>query len=164
MSYISRLQSIIQDKLALRTIFNATPALAGGVVVSSSSGNFSNSSGSLVSVTNLSVTITTTGRPVMILLQDDGSGNASSIGASTSSQQTAAMSIEVLRGASLVSLQLISQTSPNSGLNGVQIPSSSFRVLDPVAAGTYTYSIKVQSLTSSMTALVAYCKLVAYEI
>jgi hypothetical protein len=55
-----------------------------GEQVSASSGSFTTNSGSLVDVTNVTVTITTTGRPVVLSLQPDDSGSAGAlIGAGT---------------------------------------------------------------------------------
>lgn len=68
--------NITQALLAPKPNGGATAGV-GSVAISSSSGAYTSSSTSLVDVTNLSVTLTTTGRPVVMFLnQIAGSGNS----------------------------------------------------------------------------------------
>lgn len=118
---------------------------------SNSCGAYTNSSGVLTAVTNLSVGITTSGKVVRIQLQPDGSGNSSSI--SITSGQTGNMYV-YRDGAEIANFEL-SPISPD----GMRIPVSSISFTEAPAAGTYTYDIRV--VTSSIS--ISYCRLVVSE-
>jgi hypothetical protein len=128
-----------------------------GQQVSSSSGNFSVSgSTSYTDVTNLSVTLTTTGRPVMLVLVPDAAGGTSStIGNAGSSY---AGYIKFLRDATSLGELTYQQATYNSGQTPV--------IVDVPSAGTYTY--KVQAKTNSALGGnfmgVRYMILVAFEL
>jgi hypothetical protein len=126
------------------------PLLAAvGQQISSSSGAFSTSSVSPVNVTNLSVSITTTGRPVMLIIQP-----FLATGSSGMSGATQACGMSILRAGSPV-------TSWEIQASTASIPSVSF--LDTPGAGTYTYQVQGQ-VTSGGTLSVETCVLVAYEL
>jgi len=118
-----------------------------GQQISASSGAYSLPIGGYVTVTNLSVTITTSGRPVHLFLQSDGGGSSSFVNASSGG-----FAQFVRGGTSLGSMNI-----PTS-----QGPPSAFMILDTPAAGTYTYSFQASIVNGS--GAVAYCKLVAYEL
>jgi len=126
-----------------------------GQQVSSSSGSFSSSSTSFVNVTNLSISITTTGRPVVLAMVSDGSGNACSV---TTAGQVF-VSIRLLRGATEVSrLAVGTVAGGNQELYGPGI-----LAIDAPSANTYTYS--VQALSSNGVAFgISRYVLVAYEL
>lgn len=119
--------------------------VAVGQQISSTCGFFAPTT-SFTDVTNLSVTITTTGRPVMVILQSDGSASLSFLQASGGGT----LDLALFRGASQ-----ISDWHFGSAVNCPTL------YLDPVAAGTYTY--KVQAKASSGGA-VDQMVLVAYEL
>lgn len=121
-----------------------------GQQVSDSSGAFADNSGFVVDVTNLSVTITTTGRPVMIFMQSDGSGNASEL------YCVSVGYLKLLRGSTEVARQTVANPA-NPSAHGHPI-----MILDTPPAGTYTY--KVQGYTPYYSITVKYFKLVAYEL
>jgi hypothetical protein len=145
-------------KIAALAVTNAKLA-AVNYGISSSSGNFitTSSAASGVVITNLSVAITTSGRPVEI----------SMIAASTASGT-------------------ISRVTTDSGISGGQfffrrdstnvavesfesnadfMPCSSFRFIDAPAAGTYTYTANLRSIGGgSEEIFVTECKLVAREL
>jgi hypothetical protein len=136
-------------KAKLATKSTGTSVAAGGVAISGSSGTFSTVSGSYVDVTNLSVTITTLGSPVVITFIPDGStSDANAALFSTTSLGY----FKVLRGATVVGITYL-QTGANKA------PPGAFKFLDVVAAGTYTY--KLQAITD---AAVSYSRMVAYEL
>ncbi len=127
--------------------------------VSSSCGTFATSSGVAQDVTNLSVSITTRGAPVMLMLQADGLSfgqiviqNGPSGGANAR--------INFVRAASVVGTYQFGTSSPQA----ISTPSSSVMFMDTPAAGTYTYkvqafcvsSVDTPTLTMSNTVLVAY--------
>ncbi len=126
------------------------PQLAAvGQQVSLSCGVFITTSTALVDVTNLSVALTTSGRPVMVMLQSDGAAVPGGY-----INGTAGVTLQIQRGATIV--QNI-QVSAN-----ISIPQC-IAALDVVGAGTYTY--KVQALNNAAGSLtVSKAVLVAYEI
>jgi hypothetical protein len=152
--------SITQSKLAARA--TGTTVAAGGVAVSASSGGFSTTSGSNVQITNLSVTITTTGRPVFVgligqpgqqgFIQSDAQGTVSLFNSNTGLALAAYPAADVTTGTGLSTV-------------GVVIPASSVWTLDMTVngtPGTYTYNAK--ALTPSGIIYVNDAMLVAYEI
>jgi hypothetical protein len=147
--------AVTQAKLAPRA--TGTTVVAGGVAVSASSGAFSTSSTSYVDVTNLAVTLTTTGRPVMVGVVSDGSGS-NSVMESSDATQNPLLKWKILRGATTISSGSLS--SPGTGL--LSCAPVGF-ILDAPAAGTYTYKLQISS-NSSATTSVAFCSLVAYEL
>lgn len=144
----------------------ASTAGSGGVALSSGSGSFSTSSGAYTAVTNMSVTLTTTGRPVFIGMIPDGAFTQSgvSITQTSASSFTATGSQEFLRGATVTGVHQVNSSlnASNTG-GGYGLPCSSLSTIDFPAAGTYTYSAKV-ALTSGSSFSVSNCKLVAYEL
>jgi len=134
-----------------------------GQQVSSSSGSFSMSSGTYADVTNLSITITTTGRPVMLFLIDDNSsvGNVQA----TSSNENVGMKLKFLRDSTKISEQAFQDQFGAAGSTNIAIPPGSFKAFDTPSAGTYTYKVQVATtLGSSPTANVNNCKLVGFEL
>jgi hypothetical protein len=122
-----------------------------GQQVSGSSGTFSSSS-SLIDVTNLTVTITTTGRPVVVQMQPDGNTTigARVYGAGGNPQ------LALVRDGTTIALFA-------GFAGGNNTPGSSFLFLDTAAgAGSHTY--KIQSQGGGGNNLVYYCALAAYEL
>jgi hypothetical protein len=143
---------------ATRTRATGTTVAAGGVAISASSMGFNTASSTYVDVSNLSVTITTSGRPVKVMLIADGSGFVSYVGA-LKIASGAASNIKFLRGSTD-----IGQMDCFTSHQFIDLPPGSFAQVDDVAAGTYTYKVQVRVSSSSDQADVAYCKLVAYEL
>jgi hypothetical protein len=138
--------------------------VAVGQQISSSSGGFSTSSTSAVNVTNLTVTITTSGRPVVLLLQSDGTANQSFIGfGSTTSTGVQTGTMGFLRGGSLIAESNFSSNVTGT-FQATQWPASSFQYLDVVAAGTYTYTVQAFVNSTNFGLAVFFTKLVAYEL
>jgi hypothetical protein len=124
------------------------PKLASlGQQISSSCGAYSSTSNA--DITNLSVSLTTTGRPVFIGLISDGSGNDSTVGSVSSNS-----GIQFKRGATSLARNIL--------ISGTYAPSSSFWTVDVVSAGTYTYT--AAAVISSGTINVNYAKLIAFEL
>lgn len=99
-------------------------------------------------VTNLSVTITTSGRPVVISLMSDGTTSSSAgtitVGAVSAVQGIA---IRVLRDSTVISQQQMSAAANDSNFWAV----SSISVVDVPSAGTYTYSIQALRLSPTVS-------------
>ena len=130
-----------------------------GQQISASSGTFSNTGSA--DVTNLSVTITTLGRPVFVGLIPDGSANNSRIGVEVGSNIYSSV-FSLIRGSTDIARALISGNGQGVSSISGYIPPSSLYTIDPVAAGTYTYKAAVSA--SGNTARVEYTKLIAYEL
>jgi len=148
---------ITTAKLADGAVTNAKLA-ALNIQTSSSCGDFSTSSPTFVAVTNLSVTITTTGRPVMLFLNGDTSGvNDQDIG-TTGSGGGGVMVCSFFRGSSQLNHFNFDVEIPNPML----LPPSIMSYIDTPTAGTYTYTFKVQ--ISNNVARVRNSVLIAYEL
>lgn len=126
------------------------PKLASvGQQISSSSGIFTTTSfASFVPVTNLSVTITTSGRPVMLMVQADGTGSASSF--------------ECVSHPGVLAFFRGTTNLGSAALPASQVPGF-MSYLDVVAAGTYTYTLQAK-VVSGGTLGVSFAVLVAYEL
>lgn len=141
-----------------RSAAGATVGL-GGVAYSGSSGNFSTTSTSLTDVTNLSCTITTSGRPVFVgLIPDQSTTNPGRLTWVPGVGNWAVFAI--LNGSTVISIAELGSAGDTSG-NAV--PPGSVFAVDFPAAGTYTYKLQAR-VQSSGTAGALYCRLVAYEL
>lgn len=154
-----------------------TPKIADGAVtkaklaslgqqISASCGAWVNSGTAEQVVTNLSVTITTTGRPVWLGLKTDTTTATTQFGMYASSTTTTLDSILRIRrgGAAITSSRLLATYPTTSGFNAIYYPLGSINTIDVgAAAGTHTYDITVES-NSLTTTVVTDAKLVAYEL
>lgn len=144
-----------------------------GIAISTSSDTFTSTSAAMTDVTNLSVEITTGGRPVHLSVQPDGTSGQSGIGFQLAgAADGGAIEVQYLRGTTTVCLYRLASkengTSSDYALE-VTLPPC----IDTPAAGTYTYKLQVSSassifgtnLTSNQGAIRVYRqKLVAYEL
>lgn len=136
---------------------------AANKVISASSGVYSTASTSLTAVTNMSVSITTTGNPVMLYLQDDGSlsGNGSNVSVSSTNGILTYGNFAWFRGSTqLTQMQIV----PQNSASGYPMPAGNLLFMDSPAAGTYTYTLKVKCSGSSTGIQVYYQNMVAYEL
>lgn len=156
--------AVTQAKLAARA--SGSTVAAGGVATSASSGAFSTTSLTPVAVTNLSVTITTTGRPVFVGLISDTTAHLSYLAAiGIGGLTTAGANAFIERGATVIAeYPIITEDSSTPAALGVTIPVSAVWTIDPVAVGTYTYSINLESAGLGQTAYIEYAQLIAYEL
>ena len=161
--------SITPQKINLQTCCVATAGI-GGLAVSASSGSFSTTSTTYVNVTNLSVTITTSGRPVSVGLVDDGtlSGGGGGVTITNSSPSSAGSGSILRNGTTFVAFPLFLTAYPltTSPSTVLALPGSAISTLDFVTAGTYTYIFQAKAGTSPTTGTnvnVYYVKLFAYE-
>jgi hypothetical protein len=159
-------QSVTQGELAARP----TGSSAGNIAISSSCGNFTTTNSTPTAVTNLSVTLTTTGRPVMLMLQDDGLSNGSQINISPFGVSPFHLGTFCFYrgGTQLSTYQLENYVSNIYAPSPSSVPASSLVHLDVVTAGTYTYTLQVFGVagfpSNTTTVGVANSVLVAYEI
>jgi hypothetical protein len=126
--------------------------------ISSSSGLATVVGTSEADVTNLSVSITTTGRPVRVELIPGGANNgqASILGGPAT---TGRMSLVLYRGATVIGTWQV------VGYGSSQISSTWIGTVDQPSAGTYTYKIRgFMSAAGGIQGDVFYWKLAAYEL
>lgn len=142
--------SVTQVKMASRP--TGTTVAAGGVAVSGSSGTHVNplNDGAFRPITNQSVTITTTGRPVHIFMQGMGSDQDGAYLPGGSSDM-----VRLVRDGSPIKYSWAPSGGSLSAIGAIQF-------LDVVPAGTYTYEIQMAS--SGSGAQVWGAQTVAYEI
>lgn len=144
-----------------RTRTTGTTVAAGGVASSSSSGTFTTTSTSAVQVTNLSVTITTNGRPVFVGIQGDDSASATVVGSNNSNFS---WTLELRNGATIINGFRAQGTVTGGATPGLSIPPGAVWALDFPAAGTYTYHVFASVANSAATLTVGNASLVAYEL
>lgn len=133
-----------------------------GQQISSSSLSWSDNTGGWVDVTNLSVSITTSGRPVMLIIQSDGSGTAGYLGGFTGG----------LNNDLEVTFRLMRDTTEiarwdykdfEAGLSAIAAWGTAHNHMDVVGAGTYTY--KLQAILVTGAEVRCYnSKIAAYEL
>lgn len=133
-----------------------------GQQTSSSTGSFSTTSGTYVDVTNASVTLTTGGRPVMIMVVTDGTANVTDIGSGqTIGGSSTRNFVKLVRDVTDLSVDLYGH--PEDGTAGW---GTMYRHIDSPSAGTYTYKLQVRAASGGATdsALMSFVKLIAFEI
>lgn len=156
--------AVTTGKLADGAVTQAKRA-ALGQQLSSSCGNFTSDSLVAIDVTNLSISITTTGRPVFMCLISDGSGNISNI----QTQPTVGTTVirlycNFVRDSSTISENELGNVVNTSGAaHSVRIPVSSLAHVDFPSAGTYTYKLQIRCESFTSMAL-NYAKLLVYEL
>lgn len=134
--------------------------------------NYTGSATTYTDVTNATVTITTTGRPVVIALIPNTTGDAR-ISMNTAAPSNAAIDVKVLRDATkafeaiYLGLTLQLTTAGPAGSPLVVLPASSVYFIDAVAAGTYVYKIQAQKAAGVALSVTDYTfvgRLLAYEL
>lgn len=129
------------------------------IVVSSSSGNYNSNdtTSSWNTVTNLSCSITTAGRPVWLMLISDGSGNATKI----EGYSGTANYLRILRSGTEVYQNEIQGSG--SGTFTYETGEVCLMHIDSsLSVGSYTYTVQVKSANNA-NVWVKYFKLVAFE-
>lgn len=157
--------NVTTGKLANGAVTQAKRASL-GQQISGSSGNFTTIAGTKVDVTNLSVTITTTGRPVFVgLIHDGNTSNESYLGSLGFTGTNALCSFHILRASTIISSSRVSKINDGASNSYVNIPPSSLSYIDTPSAGTHTYKVQAETSTATtMQATVAYAKLVVFEL
>jgi len=118
---------------------------------SSSCGAFSTGSTSFVAVTNLSAAITTSGRPVLMFLKSDSSGNGSAF----RNDNTSGGELRFLRSGTEIARIAI-------GSFGYTAATTLYTMETSLAAGSYTYTVEIRSVSG--TTELNYFKLFVYEL
>ena len=121
--------------------------------------------GSYDQVTNISTSITTNGRPVLIRLEAD---NSSYLVSGTSTLAGFVYSSDPGGPGSFMTIQRDSSTLAKQSIQFAgstldrTVPCSAYSKIDVVSAGTYTYSVGTES-AGGVTATVAGCRLIVVE-
>lgn len=143
-----------------------TNQVAVGQQISSSSGVYSTTSGTFGTVTNLNVTITTSGRPVELFLMPVSGSSAAGIEVyATATSVSGELNIQSTNASSYTTLGIFSLgiTGATSTLNTTLVPPGTIHFLDTPASGTWTYRIQALAF-SGATLQINNCVLVAYEL
>jgi len=142
------------------------PKLAAlGQQLSGSCGTFTGSGINIAAVTNLSVTITTTGRPVMIqVIPEQYALGANSFIRVESTGTITEMTVSVLRGATTIANIGLGGLYADGGTNNITYPPSAVTYVDTPSAGTYTYSVYYEQTLSASSTTWSNCKLLVYEL
>lgn len=155
--------NVIQAKLAPRGSSGSTAGV-GEIAVSSASGSFTTTSTSPVNITNLSVTITTVGRPVYVGLIAQSSTSQLYTAWNTTGIGIPSASVSIVNGGSnVLSTQILGGVPQQSGTFQYN-PVGGIWHLDVRSAGTYTYTVTVATVASTTTFGCVNVRLIAYEI
>lgn len=124
-----------------------------GQQISSSCGAFSTTANSFTNVTNLLVTITTTGRPVMVIMQP--------VAGFTGTYADTGF-VQCTGPGAVVRMFRDSTPISDSGILGSDGNYSTFTVIDTPTAGTYNYAVQALAISGSVT--IHNWKLAVYEL
>lgn len=156
---------VTQAKMATRTTTtDGTDPGSGGVSISSVNASYENTTTSDTDIAT--TTITTTGRPVLLLLQ---STSAPSIGHVRSARTSAGVNtfsrVSFYRDSTAIGVQEFGfSVSGSSGVTPyIEIPTSAFLMIDTPIAGTYTYKASGRLFTGNEL-LIENVKLLAIEL
>jgi hypothetical protein len=164
--------AVTTAKITDANVTRAKLAAVGQQISSSTGASQQTQSASYVDVTNATVTITTTGRPVVVCLVPaaDGSGNISSVAALAAAGDFIEPEavFKLLRDSTNIGefyLSVLAET--DDGLTKparIRVPPGLIHTLDTPSAGTYVYKLQYKSNDGIALADVTRCKLVAYEL
>lgn len=150
--------TITVDKMA--PMASGTTVASNGFAISNNSSTFTSSASSYTDVTNLSVTITTTGRPVFVGMIGVGGILEVINGGGTFATAT----YRILRdGATDIAHYQMKTSVTGASAVTLDLPPSSVWSIDLVPAGTYTYKIQV-IVASGSSANCTFANLIAYEL
>lgn len=149
-----------------RTRTTGTTVAAGGVAFSTTCGNFATNNTSATDVTNLTITITTSGRPVYVGLQPDGTAAVGELLITSTSDTVSAVAVLVRAATTIHKSHLTAIIGGGNTINNISVPPGAVWTIDAVAAGTYTYKVQTLIDDSSGTVSIGFqnIKLVAYEL
>lgn len=118
-------------------------------------------SASYVDILNLSLTITTTGRPVVIGLSPDQSG----LGPSTMMTSPNGCDIQILQDVTTILETHISNLGASAGTSIIQLPPSGINMVYFPAAGTYVFKAQMRAIAGANPFVrFNYTRLYAYEL
>lgn len=135
-----------------------------GIGYSALSGSFSTTNSSFTDVTNLTVGITVSGRPVRIELESASS--AAGLVQISDPSSRPELELQFLRGTSTIGIHALEAQDSTGGSSTIRIavPPSSFRSLDTGASsGTYTYKVQAR-VNNGSAVVIENTRLIVYEI
>lgn len=141
---------------------STSTAVAPNQVISSSCGNFEAIGGIFVAVTNLSVTITTSGNPVKVELIPDNSNASADIALSTIATGLGAAAFGIFRDGSQINQMGYTAYAPSGQVTAT--PPGCITAIETPTAGSHTYVLKALASTNAAFVFVNNCKLVVTEI
>jgi hypothetical protein len=119
----------------------------------------------LTTVTNLTVTLATKGRPVIVSLIADGTTNDSFVSVGLGAADAVSGEICILRDASIIYATRLGVTSTGSTTVSLDVAPGTISFLDTGATNaSHTYTVQVKRISAGCTFLFQYCKLAAYGI
>jgi hypothetical protein len=113
-----------------------------GQQISSSSGTYTTSSTTYVDVTNMSVNLTTIGRPVMVVIMDNSSSGTAG---SCTTPSTGFLYWKILRDATVLTEKVVGTLSVTGSGNH----NCDTTYIDVPSAGTYTYKMQAKVSTGT---------------
>lgn len=147
---------------------SGTTVGVGGVAISASTGSYTTASTTYVAVTNASVTITTSGRPVRIFLMPDTAASAESYLQITSSAMGGVTSrgwFQIKRGSTVIGIHQMAWGGTGTTTLAYRVPVSGVDLVDFPSAGTYTYTLEVKGAGGgTISTDVQAAMLAAYEL
>tara|TARA_R110000868_G_scaffold242882_7_gene498506 strand:- start:630 stop:1481 length:852 start_codon:yes stop_codon:yes gene_type:complete len=154
--------SIITAKVASESITRVKQAALGQVITGSVT--FTTTSATFVDVTDATVTLTHSGRPVFVGVVSDGTDNAATFQATSASVPDVSAEYKILRGSTVVARGYICRTG--TGIADVATCNAPVSVwgLDHAPAGTYVYKLQVKAVSASTTVNANFIKMVAFEL
>ncbi len=136
-----------------------------GLQISSSSGTFNTTSTSPVDVTNLSLSITTSGREVAVGLTGNGIGGGCELRSDDDSGDGLhSAHIYILRDALFIFNSRFGNISGAAAANNIMITPAAYSVTDNPGSGTYTYKVQLEADNTSDQAHLTNCRLYAREL
>ena len=136
-----------------------------GQQISSVSGTWSGGSGSLGNVPNLTLTITTTGRPVWVGLVSAANDSYVGVNSTTGAGNCNGSVGFAVDGSSQGCMEFGINATASASISQTILPPSSFQqVLYGLVAGTYTITCQAKENTGYSTVAIYHCLLMAYEI
>ncbi len=160
--------AVTPAKRAARTVTtDGTDPGAGGISISTASGELSSTSSTYADATNLSVTLTTLGNPVFLGLIDSGAGSAAKFEVTAPSGAAEAEGrVKLVRDSTDVSRNFITYREGSGWTGFLSTPLGILSHIDTPTAGTYTYKVQfaVSPATAGYEFEIKNAKLVAYEL
>lgn len=134
-------------------------------ISSGASGFATSTSGTYADVTNLSVSFTATGRPVMIVLVPDGSDYSGILCGGTSSVSVDGCFIKALRDSTDVGFHRFGSSYTQGSAGGtIYSALGAVSFVDVPSAGTYTYKIQYKITLANQSLQVRNAKLLVYQL
>lgn len=146
---------------------NVSTTVGQDYIVGSTTGLSSQSNSSFADYTNLTVTITTSGRPVKIMFIHDGNMGANQQakifieGATSGTIKIGEVDFKYVRNGADIATVRQGSTAPTN--TSVELSPATLNWIDFPPAGTHTYKIQTKMVIGT-TYAINYTKMVAYEI